>query len=114
MEIGKFKDVLKGLPTDFVNERKNDLVGIQSNLGGQIRSKATGKKSGIMSDTIQRMRNILNMGYIPEKQKSTRTRYIDRQKAIGEVIRSSRRSSFSQAAHNVYSKLVKKSGGRSR
>jgi hypothetical protein len=113
MEIGKFKDLLKALPPDFVKQRKNELVGIQSNLGTEIRSKKlTGRKSGMMADTIQRMKNILKMGYVPEGQKSVRTKFIDRQKAIGEVIRSTRVERVSQAVRSVYKKA--KGGGLTR
>ncbi len=109
MEIGKFKKLLKSLPPEFIKEKKQDLVDIQSELGKEIRSKKnTGKKSGIMADSFQRMKNILKMGYIPEEQKSTRTRYIDRQKAIGEAIRSSRVRRVMNAAHAIYNKATKK------
>ncbi|MCT4635166.1 MAG: hypothetical protein N4A31_02825 [Rickettsiales bacterium] len=111
MEIGKFKNLLKSLPPEFIKEKKQDLVNIQSELGKEIKSKKnTGKKSGIMADSFQRMKNILKMGYIPEEQKSTRTRYIDRQKAIGEAIRSSRVKRVMNAAHAIYNKATKKSG----
>lgn len=115
MEIGKFKDLLKSLPPEFIKEKKQDLVEIQKDLGKKIRKKGDemGRKSGIMADSFQRMKNILTMGFIPEDKKTVRTKFIDRQKAIGEAIRSSRMERVMQKANVLYNK-AKKAVGRQR
>ena len=106
----RFKNLLNALPKEFLVEIKDDLVEQQKAMGEKIRNN---KKGGgtMFRDTLTRMKNILKLGYIPEADKSDRTKLIDRQKAIGEAIRSSDASVIPKFIRSTLG-MTKKDSGR--
>ncbi len=90
---------------------KDVFVERQKEIGSQIKQGKSRGKGTMLGDLLTRIKNFRNLGYIPEEQKSERTKLIEEQKEIGRKIRSSNASVIPKFIRSTLG-MIKKDGGR--
>lgn len=105
--------IFNELPKQLQAEIKAAFVVQQKTIGVKIREGKSKGEGTMLGDFLTRVKNFCNLGYIPEADKSDRTKDIEKQKEIGRIIRSSDASVIPKFIRSTLG-MTKKNDGRER